>query len=557
MGAGKRLYLYAVSAISLLVLAIGVYNLVAVAFGEIAVALNAGVIGGTSTGREQVSLAISLVVVGSPIFAVHWWLVQRSWRGTDEAARAERRSAIRTFHLGLVTTVALGAAVYAALRILRAALGAVLGAEQDYDTGGISDRLAALLVAVPIGWFHWRRRNADLRHDRLVDSAAWLTRLHRYGWAFIGLMILVFGASGVIATLASVLIGRSGFGSDDRSWLGSLSWSMSMVAVGVGVFWLHVDDARRAIRDAVIIGEDDRASDLRMTYFSAVIIVALIAVSLTVTSSIAALLRLGMAVADVGGLGGVLELVVGPLVAAIPFAIAGWLHWGALRREAAGLGSAPLAAAERRTLHLAAIVGLAFLAVGVARLIGRVLESVVGSVGADDFLRYEVAWFVAQILVGAALWLPAWTVIVRRRAADSTVERHAAASRAYLYLVVGAALLAAVPSAAFTLYRLIDTLLGGRVPSLGDELALPIAAVIVAGAVATYHGRMLVSDLRRSAESSTPIATAAAAPIDAGGAMSFNVSMTLTLRGPGGTDLVAVADGLREHLPAEVVLEVT
>jgi hypothetical protein len=193
MGIAKRLYLYAVSAISLLVLSIGLYNLAAVALGEIADALGATVISGESSGREQLSLAIALVVVGAPVFAIHWWLVGRGWHGTDEAAADDRLSAIRAFHIGFVPTVALGFGLYAALSLVERVFAAILGV--DLDRGRVADDVAMLVIAGPIWWFHTRRRNADIRHDRLTGAAAWLTRLHRYAWAFVGLMFLVVGAS--------------------------------------------------------------------------------------------------------------------------------------------------------------------------------------------------------------------------------------------------------------------------------------------------------------------------------------------------------------------------
>jgi hypothetical protein len=558
MGVAKRLYLYLVAAISLFVFATGAYNLVAVVLGEISDALGASVIGSSAAGREQVSLAIALVVVGGPVFAIHWWLVSRSWRGTDQAAMEDRRSAIRAFHLGLVATIALAVSTFAALQIVDGTLRTVLGATET-DGGRASDDWAMLLVATPVWWYHWRRRAADIRHDVLMGSAAWLTRLHRYVWAFAGIMLLVVGASQVLETVASVLIGRSGFGADERWWVGPLCWSIALIVVGLGVFAFHAADARHTISDAAVIGTDDRATAIRASYFAAVMLVAVVVVAMAGASSIAELLRLAMGVADDVSLEGLLERVVGPVIVAIPYVVAGWLHRDAQRHEAAALGTGRVIAADRLTLHLAAAVGLAFLAVGAARLIGRILESAVGSVGAGEFFRYEIAWFIGQALIGAILWIPAWTLVLRRRAADPLAERHAAVSRAYLYLVVGVSLVAAVPSAAFTLYRLIDTLLGGRGVRLGEELALPIAAVIVAGLVAWYHGRLVVSDLRAAAPASV-VATAIpgepptvlvteAVP---GPAVA---SLALILRGPRGSDLPAIVGDLRTHLPPGVSLQ--
>jgi hypothetical protein len=146
-------------------------------------------------------------------------------------------------------------------------------------------------------------------------------------------------------------------------------------------------------------------------------------------------------------------------------------------------------------------------------------------------------------------------MIMQRRAADPSTERRATIGRAYLYLVVGVSLLAVVPSAVFTLYRLIDTLLGGRGSALGSDLAIPIAVVIVASVVAAYHGRLVVADLRLAGETERAIEAETAALASVSTPSAVAASITLTLRGPAGTDFQAVTDRLCEHLPDGMVLE--
>jgi hypothetical protein len=305
-------------------------------------------------------------------------------------------------------------------------------------------------------------------------------------------------------------------------------------------------------------------------YFGLVILIALADVAMTLVTSTAALLGTTLGVVGDASLAGSLERIVGPMIVAIPVAVAGWFHWAYRRREAASRGPVTLADTERVALQLAALVGLTFLSAGVAGMLGRMLERVMGAGAVDELLRVETAWFVAQMLVGAALWVPAWASILRRRAADPHAEHPATSTRAYFYLVIGAALIAAVPSAALVLFRIIDTLLGGGSPGLVSELTLPIAILVVAGVVGGYHGQMVVADLRAAAAEApsapvappaVPAATAgpatalATAGVPSTGPVAADASLDLVLRGTGGTDLVAVAEGLRRHLPPGVVLE--
>ena len=220
-------------------------------------------------------------------------------------------------------------------------------------------------------------------------------------------------------------------------------------------------------------------------------------------------------------------------------------------------GRQPSAAAERLRLHLTALVGIAFLTVGAARLAALVLELVLRQAGADDLFRGELVWSIAATVVGSVLWLPAWLAIVARRAAAPEAERLARTSRAYLLLVVGAALIAVVPSAVFLLYRLIDTVLGGSGADLGSELPIPLAAVAVGAVVAAYHGRLVVADIRLAAAQQPEVAasTSAVEGTDGASPVVTTTSLTLILRGEHGEDLEAVAAALRAHLPPGVLLE--
>lgn len=550
MGAARRLYVYTVSAVSLLVLSIGVENLVSLILAEIEAAFGSDLIGGPSTIRGQVSLAIALVAVGTPVYGVHWWLANRGLERADAAASADRCSAIRALYFAIVATGGLVVAAAAAARLIEGTIGTVIG---DPDPGAgmqVSGEVARLLVGGVVWWTHWRRGDIDLRRDAMAATAESLARLHRYAWAFVGLMLAVVGAGEVIQTVLSALIGRSGFGSGDRSWLGSLAASLSMLIIGLGILWLHLDDARRSIRDRAVIGADDRISTLRAGYVSVVFLVSLAAVAFLAATATAELLRLVLGVSGATDAAAVLELVAGPIAVALPFAVAGWLHQYLRRQEAAGVSPAIRAAADRSSLHVTAGIGLAFLAAGTAQLLGRLVEVVVGMPAQGVFVPVELSWFVAQVAVGAVLWVPAWSAIMRRRTLDPNRERTALFARAYLYLAVGASLVAGVPSAAYSLYRLVDTALGGTTVALASDLSIPVALVIVASIVAAYHARLLLADLRLGA------GTDADEPMAPPGVPADRPSsMHLTLRGPAGADLGAVAKTLRDRLPPGVVLE--
>lgn len=555
MGAARRLYLYVVAIVSLAVAAVGVYNLLAVLVAEAADRIGATILVTTAGAtREQVSLAIALVIVGLPIWMIHWTLAERGLRGTDARAAADRASTIRALYLFLVTVVTLAFAATAAIGLSSRLLGWLLGAEIGSD---LSDQLAILVTALPVWLFH-------VGAERRGPIGPY-TRLYRYGAAFAMLAVALFAATSAIETFLEVVIGRPEFGLGTEWWRESLASSIAAIVIGLGVWWIHWRMDPFGTSDAAGSDEDERVSRLRETYFGVVLLLTVSFAAVALAGALAELGRWGLGSAETTDLLGFLEGVVGPLIAVVPFIVAGWLHVRYRAREAAAAGALVAASSARVERYLLAVVGLAFLAVGVGQLLGVVAETLlVGGVlvSDEDVVRRQVPWHVAQAIVGLVIWLPAWTWILHRRAAAPEVERRSAAGRAYLFLVIGVALLACVPSAAFVLYRLIDTALGGHGIGLAGELALPLAAIVVGAVVAAYHGAILRGDLRTTVEAAPAATVASATTVEPAvptaqitGSTPAPASMDLVLSGPVDADLDAVADELRRRLPSGISLE--
>ncbi|MDQ2965085.1 MAG: DUF5671 domain-containing protein, partial [Chloroflexota bacterium] len=458
MGTTRRLYLYTVSLISLTVLAVGLFQLVEAVVITVLDALGPGtLLDDGAADRGRFSLAIALVVVGLPLFLSHWLLAERGARGDGASSGQDRRSAIRAFHIAFVQAVAMVVIAIGAMGTIEWILGLALGAD---TFGTVADELAMALVVTPIWVYHGWLRGRNLRTGHLAGAAAWWSRLYRYGAAYFGSLALMFGLSSLIATVLRMLIGPSDFGGDADWWRRSLSGAVAATLVGTAVWWIHWRDAQLVVADTEAIGEDDRDTRLRATYFGAVLLTTVSVVAFHAASVIGEIGRWLLGVAEWSGTSAFLETVVGPPIATIPFIAGAWLSGRAHLREATGRGAAARAATEGLTLHLVALVGLTFLAFGLAQLGGLLVQTVLG-VSDNLFNRAQVPWHAAQALVGLALWLPSWAAILRRRTGAGRSEGETVVSRAYLYLVVGAALIVGVPSAAFVLYRTIDAALGG------------------------------------------------------------------------------------------------
>jgi hypothetical protein len=540
----RRLYAYTVSAVSLAVLSAGLLLLLQLLFSEILALLGARLTTDLMA-RQDTSLAVALILVAAPVFALHWWWISRSQQGDTAAALDERRSAIRAFHFTLVGLVSFIAGLVAAAMLLRIGLAVLL------DVGGaIGDPaarpLAMLVVAGTVWLYHARLRATDLRLTRMQGAQMWLTRAYRYGAALIGLLTAVIATAALAGTVLDAIVNPPTF-ARGAWWQEPVATQLAAAVAGFVGWWLHWREAQSAVRDSKLIGEDERQTRLRAAYFAGVVLVATAAAARYLYDATAALTAWLIGAAELSGLQHFATAVIGPLVAgAAPFAVVGFLHARYQLGDLAHVGLSAIRSAQRVIAHVVALVGLATLAGGAWRLLDAALHALVDRpVFGRSPLLDDAASGTGLLLVGAALWLPAWLWIMRRRAADQGVETRALAPRAYLYLVLAASLIAALPAAAMTAYRLINLLLGIAARGVGETLATPVAVLIVALVVAAYHAWVL----RRGT------APAAVEEVAAPPAPSTVLDLTLVLHAPAGTDVAATLAALRRNLPPETTLE--
>jgi hypothetical protein len=499
----------------------------------------------------QAALSVAMIAVGGPVYGFHWWLARRGLDAQGIDGEQDRGSAVRAWYLAVVMGISLAAGVWA----LTAVTSTILMRLADLSrTGSLAATVAVAVVAIPTWAVFARGRAREIRATQMRGAAAWLTRLYRYLAAY-GLLVLLLGAAvGLLETVLSVLIGREAFSLNDKWWRAAAAGQVASIAVAGGALLLHWREARLAIRDAALVGEDDRLTRLRAAFFGGALLTTISWTALIVAGAIADAGRL-LAGMSRGDLGAWLETVIGPPIAILPVAAAGWWVATTVRREAIALGPDRVLAARRLTLLLPSLAGLAYLAAGVTQLIQTALLRLAGNspILYGENINHQVPWYLAQVLVGAILWLPTWLAVLDGRRREPQLERTALASRAHLFLVVGTALVAAVPATIVILYRILEPILGGTSSSrLTDDLAFVIAVLIVAAVGLAYHAPLLVGDLAikgisRVAAPGTELITAVAG--DQVPAASHPATVDLVLEVPEAESVPAVVAGLQSHLP--------
>ena len=75
MQTARRLYLYLVSGVALGFVLFGLQSLLQILLDTLGVRGN--VLGGGTDSGQQLSLALALVGVGTPVWLLHWWFAER------------------------------------------------------------------------------------------------------------------------------------------------------------------------------------------------------------------------------------------------------------------------------------------------------------------------------------------------------------------------------------------------------------------------------------------------------------------------------------------------
>ena len=548
MSTVRRLYLYGVSAIALWLVCLGVFQLLRLALEQVAGAVPLG----AGFDRESLAVALALVLVGLPLWLLHWWLVERSVRRATPEGDADRRSVMRAFYLAVVAAVAVAVLSVQATTLLEQAIRLPLGVSDPYGAP-MSDGLALALVAFTAWAFHIRTRHLDTRAGPLTGAAAWVSRLYLYGAMLAGAIVGLRGISQLIETVGNEILGTGATLENGFTW--SLANAIALTAVGGAVYAGHSVYARRLTVAGDWRSEAERASQVRAVHdVVALAIMAFISLS-AAAEALRWILAIPLGVGETDDLARLAQLTVGPIAAMLPFLVGGvFCGRMAVRDAERFVGLEAEVDTQRQTRLVLASLGLAFAAVGSAGAFGIGLEQVLGpgDLVRDVPLKEQLALFGALAIVGLPVWLVAWMRVQRSGAAVPAAESRSTARRGHLFLVIGASVIAAGLALAFILYEAIRTALGIGVVRLGADLSQPIAIVVVGIVLVAYHGWVLRGDLavRAALEPAAvvvPPVPGLEASVDTPGP---TVREELVLEGPPGADLETINQVLREHLPS-------
>jgi hypothetical protein len=467
MSVVRRLYFYVAAFIGLQMLAAGARDLLSALFERL---LAPPALGPAEQDALRLSASAALLLIGLPLWAIHWWAVQR---GTARAE--ERRSSLRRLYIYLVVLVAVLFGLFA----LRDLLAALLSGEGLSLVGGqLSMAIAMLVIYGSIWVYHWRVAGQD-RLD--VEQAGGPATLRRWYLVIVQAISLAVAAAGAVdlldlllqLSLATPLGSSAGIGA-----------AVAMLVAGLAIWLPHHLWARRLVRVPSPLQADEARASLRQVY-SALVVAATAVVALGGAATVLSAVLL----AALGG--ATWSAVLTDHTRALAVVLVAAPLWRYHRRQMlAEARTSALPArgetAERLVGYLMAAVGLGALFFGLGGLLSTLLRmalvpDVLGTGWREPLSLYVALSLVALLTYGATMHA------IERRVRGAPAEEHALARRIYLYAALLFGIVATAVAAVSLVRQILAALLGTAGSDVLAEAGRWAGYAVVGGAIVVTH----------------------------------------------------------------------
>jgi hypothetical protein len=519
----RRVYFYVVAAASLGMLVTGIANLGASLLDVLLV----GFI--ERTARDSIAISAALILVGLPIWAIHWGIANRS-AGRNPS---DRRSALRGLYLYATAGALVVAFAILSSDVLRNTLHELLGTGRRVDGADTVRHLWQALVALAFWTYQMRIASVDRSAVGEADASATIRRWYAYAVQSVALLTVLFSARELLRIVALAVLHPSQFIRDQAAVDITGTLLMALMIWTFHSWW----------SSSGVIGEADRPSTLRAVH-GFLILGVTVACTLYDASQI---LYFGLAralgVPNPGGVGDDLATaLVNPVTTIVVFGAAWVLVAARLRSDARATHALPAQQIDPRRdgvrrlyTHLISLLALITLASGLTGVLWTLTDLVLDvRPHVADGWRDQLSLSITLLVVGLAVWLGYW------RPAPAMAERVTLSRRLYLFAALLLSVLGLLGSGATLVYSLLGLVIdvpGASTTTIGRALA----ASLVAGGVAAYHWRILRVDLavrRAEAAADLTVTTVGRSPatiVEIAGASEEQIRAALATLPPGAT----------------------
>jgi len=477
----RRLYFYLVAFISIEVIVWGLVGL-----------LRSIVDNTISGGADALAQALALILVGVPIFLIHWLWAQRAASKDEE----EKTASIRALFLYAILLATLIPVVQNLLSFLDRSFVEVtgLGVERSFSAfrnQTIADNLIAILMNGIVAAYFWNVLRGDwetltdvLKGTDGKENFSDVRRLYRYIWVLYGLLMTVFGAQQILRFL--FYIPGDVLGEPGREIVVN---GLALLVVGTPV-WIY---AWRIIQES-LVDPAEMGSTLRLGILYLLALGGVITVLTTAWLVINTILRavLGEDIA----FNEIIRQIGGPISIGVPLGMV-WAYYGHwLDRHIEAVGDRVRQAGMKRLYnYVLSFIGLVVAFIGVAALLNFLID-VTTQFGFSftDSLRNNLTASLSSLVVGLPLWLIMWRPMQTEALSAGELGDHARRSvlrKAYLYLVLFASVIGVMAAGVGLVYQLIRVVLNVQVSDFLNTVLNLIQLLFLFGIVLVYHLNVL------------------------------------------------------------------
>jgi len=486
----RRFYFYLVAIISLEVVLWGVIGLARTLFnGSLSLA-----------GSESLAGALALLLVGMPIFLIHWLWAQKAAR----EEREEQSARLRAFFLYGALIGTLVPVVQNSLALInRFLLSAVqlstrmalLGGQQTF-----SDNLTAILLNLGAAAYFWNILRQDWPLLSETEAFNDTRRLYRYLWLSYSLAMTLFGLQQALSYIFDVWTLRLGFTNQENAANG-----VALLLLGAPLWWYTWRVCQQALQE-----DAEQASALRFGWLYLVNFGGLVVTLVAVGNFVYAALR---------GLFGQFATGVefwhsarAPLQALLSVSGLWWYYNKWFSHQSALPAWQKRGGAVRRLyFYPLAFLGLTASVIGISLLLAVLIDISTGNgLWAGD-IPNRLAGALATLAVGLPLWLRTWMPMQAETWSENAAAHESHRSvlrRFYLYAVLFASVIGVMVTGGILAYTLLNAALKNSTPpdflrsTLNELQLLGWFAVLLA-----YHLQQLRQDGIRLEKETAPLET--------------------------------------------------
>ncbi|MBI5963167.1 MAG: hypothetical protein HY863_06815 [Chloroflexi bacterium] len=473
----RRLYFYAVAFISFEVVLWGM-------IGLIRSIVNPDLI---TNSAQALAQALSLILVGVPIFLIHWLWAQRVSAREEEEKTATLRAVFLYGALfgtlipvvqnliALINRIFLGVANISYTR-------ALLGGSQGWP-----DNLIAIILNLLMAAYFWSILRADWVSLPNAENFKDIRRLYRFLWTLYGLLMIIFGTQQILRYIFYMPTGV--IGSMGRE---TFINATALLVIGAPIWFF----AWRILQDA-LADPDEKESLLRLGILYLLSLSGVIVV-LSAGGTLFYMI-LNRLFGEAMALNDFIQKIGGPISLGLPFGVI-WAYYGKwLTQQIDFERESPRRAGKKRIyFYILSLIGLAAAFIGMGSLLSFLIDFGLGSSSLNTSgFRQSLTGALSTLIVGLPLWLTTWRPMQAEALMDGDVGDHARRSivrKVYLYLVLFASVIGGMASAGGLVFTLINALLGGDNSNFVNSILNTLQTLVLFVVLLLYHLSALRKD---------------------------------------------------------------